>query len=46
MVGTVHGVVVDDPRNGGSPSLERLVTIPGWQVTVLGMMDDYPGTGC
>ena len=45
MVGTVPGLVVDNSRDGGSPSLERLVTILGWQVTVLGMMDDYPASG-
>ena len=45
MVGTVPGVVVDDPRYGGSPSLERLVTILEWEVTVLGMIDDYSGSG-
>ena len=43
MVGTVLGVVVDSLMDGGSTSSEWLVTILEWSVTVLRMVNDYPG---
>ena len=45
LVGTILGMLLEHCKHGGWPSLEWLVTILGWWVIVLGMVDDHPGSG-
>ena len=38
----VLGMTVDRPKDCEGPSMELLVIILGWWVTILGMVDDHP----